>query len=114
MLFFTILSYRIIYQSYRIVHLYCSFMRYSYPIISYRALILSGFFLMKFRLYQVFREDRLTRLYVYHEHRLSFRIVYQSYRIVRVYYSIVRLSYHIVYLVKNNVTGIVHVVKYCL
>ena len=47
-------------------------------------------FSLKFCHYQFVRKYRLNRSYVYHEHRLSFPIVYQSYHIVRVYCSIVR------------------------
>lgn len=46
--------------------------------------------------HQVNCNDRLTRLCVYYEHRLTFPIVYQSYHTMRVYFSIVQLSYHIV------------------
>lgn len=53
-------------------------------------------FFIKICHFQANREERLTRLYVYHD-RLSFPIVYQSYRFVRVYYSIVRLCLPIVH-----------------
>lgn len=46
--------------------------------------------------YQVKRDNRFTRLYVYHEYRISFPIVFQSYPTVRVYCSIARHSYPVV------------------
>lgn len=68
--------------------------------------------------YQVKRDYRFTRLYVYHEYRISVPIVFQSYTTVRVYCSIARHSYPVVCesypiinLVKkknNNVAGTVY------
>lgn len=49
---------------------------------------ISYVFFIKFCHYNVYQEDRLKQLYVYHDHCLSFSIVYLP------SYSILRLSFH--------------------